>query len=509
MDSYRIKRHSNLILCLILIVVMLAVFRQIKDHEFINLDDPVYVLDNPHVRSGLSPQGLLWALTSTYAANWHPISWISHMLDCDLYGLNPSGHHLNNLLFHIGGTLLLFLSLFRMTGARGRSLLVASLFALHPLHVESVAWISERKDVLSGLFCMATLWAYAHYVEKPSVIRYSLVFLLFLLGLMSKPMTVTLPFVLLLLDYWPLNRFGSWKRILLEKAPLFMLSAGSSAITFIAQEAGGAVSYQLSLSLRVANSLSSYVGYMSKMFFPYPLSVFYPHPLGALSLFDISGALFLLGSITLLSFHFSSKVPYLTVGWLWYLGTMVPVIGLVQIGCQGMADRYTYIPLIGLFLVLSWGTAQLTERFRRMKRAAILFWLSSIAILSILSASRVEKWRNNVELYQQAISVHPGNYIAHHNLAYEFSKKGRLREAETHFLEALKGRPGDPLILNNLGNVMIRQGRIEEGVFLYKEALRINPNFSQARFNLELALRMILKRNGHESDLEEQQSRRQ
>ena len=496
MDNAPVKRHKNLILCLILIAATVAVYRPVKDHEFVNMDDSVYVLDNPHVRTGLSREGLIWSLTSIYAANWHPLTWISHMLDCELYGLNPSGHHLTNLLFHMGSTLLLFLSLIRMTGARWRSFLVAALFALHPLHVESVAWVSERKDVLCGFFWMAALWAYARYTARPSLFRYCLVFFLFLLGLMSKPMIVTLPFVLLLLDWWPLNRSRAWKRALLEKTPMFILSAAASTITYIAQDAAAALSYQIPFHLRAANSLVSYVTYMQKMFLPHSLSFFYPHPMDSLSLLGSLGALLLLVLITLLSVRFSSKAPYFPVGWLWYLGTMVPVIGLIQVGSQGMADRYTYIPLIGLFLVLSWGSAQIVARFRSLLPATSLFWTSSVVILSILSFGQLKYWKNSVALCRQAIGLCPSNFVAHYNLASVLLKEGRLREAEEHLLAAMVVRHGDPLILNNLANALARQGRIEEAVIHYREALRINPGFREAQTNLELALRLLSQGNG-------------
>jgi protein O-mannosyl-transferase len=496
------KRHRILILCLVLTLGTLAVYWQVKDHEFITYDDYEYVVQNPHVRTGLSREGVIWAFTSVHASNWHPLTWLSHMLDCELYGLNPSGHHLNNLLFHVANCLLLFLLLRRMTGAVWRSFLVASLFALHPLHVESVAWIAERKDVLSTLFWMASLWTYVLYVEHGGRLRYALCLFLFLLGLLAKPMVVTLPLVFLLLDFWPLARFHDRKRILLEKVPFFLLSMAFSVITYLVQERWGSVSVQISLPLRMANAVHSCALYLVKMVFSYPLSFFYPHPLDSLSPFQVSGALLLLGCITYTALRFSSKIPYLTAGWLWYLVTLVPVIGLVQVGSQAMADRYTYIPLIGPFIVLAWGTAHLTRKWTRLKGPMTLLWTCGVAILMILSCSQVKTWKDSATLYAHSIQVTARNPVAHMNLGNVFAGQGRLEEAEWHIREALKEKPDYAAAHNNLANVLVKLGKAEEGIRHYREALRIQPDFSQARINLDLALRKTppLRKDGLTQD---------
>lgn len=372
-----LRTRRNIMVCLILILAIFTVFWQVRSHDFVNYDDDKYVTENRDVKAGLTTQSIIWAFTTTHASNWHPLTWLSHMLDISLFGLNPGWHHLTNLLFHIANTLLLFLILRGMTEEFWKSAFVAALFALHPLHVESVAWIAERKDVLSTFFWMLTILAYAYYVKHPVLRRYLFVLFSFLLGLMSKPMLVTLPFVLLLLDYWPLGRFQMEEsgitrnpkkhkskhpeyqksialRLVREKTPFFVLAGFSSIITFIAQQHGGTVRSLefLPVKTRVANALISYVAYIGKMIWPFNLAVLYPHPGTTLPMWQtILAGLFLL-FISYLVIRKVKKLPYLSIGWFWYVGTLVPVIGLVQVGAQSMADRYTYIPLIGLFIRL-------------------------------------------------------------------------------------------------------------------------------------------------------------
>lgn len=361
-----IKKYRTFYICLALVLATFAVYWQVHDHDFINFDDDLYIYDNSHVKSGLTQEGLVWAFTKAHAYNWHPLTWISHMLDCELYGLDPGGHHLTNVLFHTVNSILLFLLLNRMTKSLWLSAFVAAAFAMHPQHVESVAWLSERKDVLSTFFWMLTMWAYANYVEKPSIKRYVIMFLLFALGLMAKQMLVTLPFVLLLFDYWPLRRLklkeqsslnSSWvvvsvsaRRCILEKLPLLILSVLAAMIVYLIQQRAGIVKSVTDYSLfyRVANAIVSYVTYIGKMFWPTNLAIFYPHLRTDLSAWQIILATLLVVSITVTAIWSRRNHPYLAVGWLWYLGTLVPVIGLVQIGLQARADRYTYIPLIGL-----------------------------------------------------------------------------------------------------------------------------------------------------------------
>lgn len=487
-----IQKHSTLILCLALTAATLAVFGQVRDHDFITYDDCEYVVQNPHVRPGLTLDGLAWALTSTRASNWHPLSWLSHMTDCDLYGLNPSGHHLNSLLFHAANTLLLLLLLKRMTGALWRSFLVAALFALHPLHVESVAWVAERKDVLSALFWMLTLLAYAGYSKRPGIRRYLLALAFFGLGLMAKPMLVTLPFVMLLLDYWPLRRL-KWERaptglLLMEKIPFFLLSAATSVVTFMVQQKWGAVVQEIPLGIRFANALCSYGVYLAKVFWPISLAFHYPHPLGSIPAWQVAGSGVFLVCMTYLSFRFSSRLPYLTVGWLWYLGTLIPVIGIIQVGSHAMADRYTYIPLIGPFIALSWGTADITSRWPRVKGPSVALWICLLVSFGIGSWVQAETWKDSMTLYRHAIRVTAGNLTAHQNLGNVLAREGRLNEAAEHIREVLRLRPGHAPAHNNLANVLVKQGRIDEGIAHYREALRIRPDFPEARFNLELAM---------------------
>ena len=389
--------RRDVLVCLFLIITTFAVYWQVHNHDFINLDDDLYITENDQVQKGLSRESVVWAFTTTHAANWHPLTWLSHMVDFQLYGLNPKGHHLTNVFFHLLNTLLLFFVLQRMTGALWRSGFVAALFALHPLHVESVAWVAERKDVLSTLFWLLTIWAYTWYVERPRRTRYLLTLLTFTLGLMAKPMLVTLPFVLLLLDYWPLGRFqvgqldtalsapgqaslstrSVWSqtlRLIWEKAPFFALAAASSIVTFLVQKGGGAVRpwERFPITIRIANGLVSYVKYMGKMIWPSDLAVFYPHPGASLPIWQAVAAGLLLLSISIAAIRLAKNHPYLAVGWLWYLGTLVPIIGFVQVGGQALADRYTYVSLIGLFIIIAWGVSDIVAKWRYQRVVFII-----------------------------------------------------------------------------------------------------------------------------------------
>jgi hypothetical protein len=370
------SKRLNLSICLFLTVASISTFWQVLYHEFVDYDDFQYVVENIHVRSGVTWEGIVWAFTATHMSNWHPLTWLSHMMDCQIYGMKAGMHHLTNLLIHVANTLLLFVILKRMTRALWRSAFVAALFALHPLHVESVAWIAERKDVLSTLFWVLTMLTYVRYVERPGLVRYVLVLLSFALGLMAKPMLVTLPFVLLLLDYWPLQRvrmgqsragdmprinrsetIGDQKvvvfRLIWEKAPFFLLAAASGTVTFLAQQSGGSVRSLdlLPIQIRLANALVAYIAYIGKMIWPFKLAVFYPHA-GMPPAWHVVGAGLLLACVSVMVIRAAQRSPYAIAGWLWYLGTLVPVIGLVQVASLSMADRYTYVPLIGLFMSL-------------------------------------------------------------------------------------------------------------------------------------------------------------
>jgi tetratricopeptide (TPR) repeat protein len=477
----------------------LFVFWPLGNHEFINLDDDVYVYANPQVKAGLSRNGVIWAFRSLEAGNWHPLTWLSHMLDCELYGLHSGWHHVTSLLFHIANTLLLFWVLRRMTGRLWQSSFVAALFALHPLHVESVAWVAERKDVLSTFFWMLTLWAYLRYVEQPGLTRYLLAILFFVLGLLSKPMLVTLPFVLLLLDYWPLGRFplgqpssggnSSTRRLVLEKIPFFSFAAVSSLVTLVAQQGAGAVQNleYFPLEARIGNALVSYIVYIGKMIRPHPLAVLYPHP-GMLPMWQVAGAGLLLVCGSILVVRASRKYPYLLVGWLWYLGTLVPVIGLVQVGSQGMADRYTYVPLIGLFIMIAWGLADILTGWRYRKATLAVSAGVLLSIFMVVTSLQIGQWHDNIRLFTHTLKVTEHNAIIHYNLGVALSNQRKDGEAMVHYKEALWIEPNYVEAHNNLGFTLARQGKNEEAIAQYSEALRINPKYVEAHNNLGIAL---------------------
>jgi len=497
------KKHRAELLCLSLILAICIVYWQVTCNEFINYDDDTYIFNNKNVIHGLNVKAFLWAFTSFYAANWHPLTWLSHMLDCRVFGLNPGMHHLVNVLFHTANTLLLFVVFHKMTGALWKSAFVAALFGLHPLHVESVAWAAERKDVLSTFFGLLTLWAYIRYVRFHGMKRYLLVVLLFSLSLMAKPMLVTLPFVLLLLDYWPLERLhfsapsierqgkqgASFSRLIWEKAPLFALSAVSSIVTVLAQKAGGTVASLETFSLmeRVANALMSYVGYMEKMFWPANLAIIYPFSSGALPWWGVAGASVMLALITLVAAAGYRRYPWLTVGWLWYLGTIIPVIGVVQVGVQAMADRYTYVPLIGLFIVISWGVPEILQRWKYKRVGLSIAGVAVLVILMACSYIQTGYWRNSIKLFEHALEVTDSNDVAHSNLASALEDWGDIDGAINHYNEAIKINRRYAAYYNNLGLVLIRKGDLSEAVGVCSKAVQLNPNFPEAYINLGLA----------------------
>jgi len=433
---------------LFLTITTIIVYWQVRTYDFINCDDNLYVIENPSVFSGLTFKNVIWAFTDAHAGNWHPVTWLSHMLDCQVFGLNPGRHHLTNLFFHIANTLLLFLILRMMTGALWQSGFVAALFALHPLHVESVAWIAERKDVLSTFFWMLTMYSYVRYVRAPGLERYWPVLLFFILGLMAKPMLVTLPFVLLLLDYWPLGRFNAGAShkntsavagLIREKIPLFVFVAASCSITFFVQKSSGAVRSleDFSFTVRLANALVSYGGYLAKMVWPHSLAIFYPHP-GMPSALKIAGACLMLIGISYVAVKTASKHPYMIVGWLWYVGTLVPVIGLVQVGPQAMADRYTYIPLIGIFIMIAWGIPEAVASWRQKRVCLPVLGIGAVILLSALTWGQAAYWKNSHTLFKHAISVTEKNYTIHYNLGIALFDQGGKTEAITHFAEATR-----------------------------------------------------------------------
>jgi len=493
------NRRLLFIIPLLLVVATTAVYWQIHGFDFVNFDDNEYVFENTHVKNGITAKNIIWAFTAFHSGNWHPLTWLSHMLDCQIFGLWAGGHHLTNLLFHILNTILLFFVFQKMTGKAWQSGFVAALFALHPLHVESVAWISERKDVLSTFFWLLTLMAYIRYVQRPRFSTWAWVFLSFIFGLMSKPMVVTLPFVLLLLDFWPLNRFSLQKNarndklsvfhLIAEKVPLFALSAVSCVITINAQRQGAAITSLsvLPFTLRISNALVAYATYIINMLYPFNLTVLYPfHRI--IPWWKIAVAVAVLSSISFVSLRSIKNRPYLIVGWLWYIGTLVPVIGLVQIGRQSMADRYTYIPLIGLFVMIAWFIPQLTSQWRH--KAAWLSVSGSLIIfmLMVLSWNQIRHWKNSISLFKDALEKTSDNYVAHNNLGEALDNQGQIEDAANHYRQALRINPYYMEAQNNLGQVLFRQGKINDAIIHLRKALKLNPNIPEIHINLGLAL---------------------
>jgi Flp pilus assembly protein TadD len=508
-----LPRRLDVLVCLLLVLATLAVYWQVKGHEFVNYDDDKYVTENHHLHNGLSRESVIWAFTATEEANWHPLTWLSHLVDFQLYGFNPTGHHLTNVFLHLVNTLLLFFLLKWMTGTLWRSGFVAALFALHPLHVESVAWVAERKDVLSTLFWMLTLWAYLGYVKRPGVKRYLLILVPFALGLMAKPMLVTLPFVMLLLDFWPLERLKGEQsrnshsatsqpstnakkpktyvfRLLVEKIPLFALAATSSVVTFIVQKSGGALGTLeiFPFTTRIANSLVSYVSYSAKMIWPQNLAVFYPHPGQSLPMWQAAPAGLLLLIISIAVIRVGRRYPYLPVGWLWYVGTLVPVIGLVQVGSQAMADRYTYVPLIGLFIIVAWGLTDLLGRWRYGKPALTLAAVSVLVALMVCTFLQVKHWKNSFTLFEHTLRVTENNYLAHLNFGAALVDQGRVEEAISHYYRSIQIEPNYVSSYNNLGLALAQQGKNHEAITFYLKALQLNPEYAIAHNNLGVAL---------------------
>jgi len=446
------------------VAVTLAVFGQTLTHDFVNFDDHVYVYENPLVIRGLSTEGIIEAFTHTHARNWHPLTTLSHMLDCQLYGLNAGGHHLTNVILHTISVLLLFLVLKQMTAALWQSAFVAALFAIHPLHVESVAWIAERKDVLSAGFFMLTLAAYVRYTRAPSALRYLLVVLLFAFGIMSKPMLVTLPFVLLLLDYWPLGRIGAQKSesqrrlptVIKEKIPFFALSAFSCIATLFAQRQGPSAIDQLPFLWRLENTFVTYVTYIWQMLCPARLAVFYPHPNNRLSLLAVTGAIVLLVGVSLIVISLRRRKAYLVTGWFWYLGMLVPVIGLVQVGEQAHADRYSYLPEIGLYIMIAWTVGDLLLDSTRLRRVLVgVFAVIAIVSLGVRAFAQTSYWKNSETLWNHALAVTGENDLAHNNLGFVFLRRGELDKAVSEYQIALDIRSSKPQSNYNLGAALI------------------------------------------------------
>jgi tetratricopeptide (TPR) repeat protein len=498
-------RWRALLLSFVLLVLILLVYAPVMHYDFVTWDDPQYVYENPHVTHGLTKDDVLWAFTTGHAGYWVPLIWLSHMLDVQLFGMNAGLHHVTNVLLHAANTILLFGLFHRITGSSGRSAFVAGLFGVHPLHVESVAWVTERKDVLSTLFGLLALWAYVGYTAHRRVSRYLLVLLLFTLALMAKPMWVTLPFMLLLLDVWPLgratlgagppeiaslwNQRSVWLRLQWEKLPMLALAAVSSNATFFLQRQYGAVNglAEFTLGLRLSNVVVEYVMYIRDMLWPTGLAGFYPYPRSIPGWFAVGSFLALIGSSIMIIRSFR-RCTYLAIGWLWYLGTLIPVIGLVQSGGQARADRFTYIPLIGLFVMIAWGIPDALIRWRH--RRTVLPVAAALAILScaIVARAQVRTWENSLTLWGRALEVTAGNYRAHGLLGQALAQRDRLDEAISHYSEAIRIRPDFAEVHNRLGNAFFDQGKLDEAIVQFSEALRADSKFSQAHNNWANAL---------------------
>ena len=495
--------NRKFLVCLILVIVILAVYWNLSRYEFINYDDNIYVSENQQIQSGLTKENLVWSfnLQENKKFYWHPLTWISHMLDVELYGMDPARHHLTNVIFHVFNTLLLFLLLYRMTGALWRSAFVAALFALHPINVESVAWIAERKNVLSTFWGLLALWVYAGYTKRPGVFRYFGVALFFVLSLLAKPMLVTLPFVFLLLDYWPLKRieFQQLTRsgldraggLIVEKVPLLILSALSVYLSAASTRGiGNVIALQsVPLMLRIENALVSYLKYIGKMVWPSDLAIFYPYP-EAIPLWQVMGSLAVLCAISIGTIRALREHPYLAVGWLWFLGTLTPVIGLVQVGMwQEMADRFAYMPLIGLFVMIAWGMPQLVNRWQYKRIGLAITACVLLLVLAMTTRIQTTHWADSVTIFEQAVKATGGSWIAHNNLANALMNRDRINEAIRHFNLAIESKPPEPAgVYYNLAVALTSQGRNPEAIECYAEVLKRTPEYVNAHINMGAVL---------------------
>jgi len=514
----------------VLIVVTLILYWQTKDFGFVNYDDNIYVYNNKHIQKELSIENLKWALTASYEASWQPVVWLSYMIGYHFHGLNPGWHHLTNVFFHISNALLLFFLLKQITGALYRSAFIAFLFALHPIHMESVVWITERKDVLCAFFWMLSIWSYLHYLKRPGLLRYTQLFALLSLSLMTKPMPVTLPFTLLLLDFWPLGRvdfkirksetlnlereqecasnfsphtfihiistsianlFSFIRRnihLFLEKLPLFIPVILSIIITIMVSKSGGAVpSLKIfPLQIRIENALFSYICYIEKMMWPFNLAVFYPHP-GDLPFWKVTASLLLILIISVISIRMIQKRPWLFVGWFWYLGTLVPVIGLIQIGGYAMADRFAYIPFIGIYIIIAWGIPLLFSNFKKKTMISIIS-ISFILIIFLTAWNQIKYWTDSIRLFEHALEVTSNNAIAHNNLGTALRESKKQDKALMHFMKALQIDPKLALTYNNLGMTLAEKGETDKAIYYYTQAIHFDPEFSEAYNNLGIVL---------------------
>ena len=501
-------QRLNLMVCLFLTLSIVVIYGQVGSFDFVDWDDGLYVTENAHVQKGLSVEGVIWAFTTPHAGSWQPITWLSHMLDSELYGLNPAGHHYTNIAFHTANTLLLFFILFRMTGSLWKSAFVAALFAVHPLHVESVAWVSERKDVLSTFFGLLMIGAYYHYIKTPHLKNYLLVIIFFSLGLLAKPMVVTFPFVLLLLDFWPLNRiqlknnseiqpekpthygFKGIYQLIVEKIPLFVLAAIQCILTFFIQRSDGIMVPLkiLSLKTRIANTLVSYVSYVLKAIWPHNLAYYYPYPIDTFSVWQIWGAALLIACAILGAIYLSRHYPYVLIGLFWYFGTLVPVIGLVQVSDQAMADRYTYIPLIGLFIVVAWGLPDILKKWQYRKIFLCVLAIVMLSSLTMRAFFQTRHWKNSVTLFENAVKINVNNYHALNNLITALTVNGKYDDAFFYLSRALKTNPQKVYLRMNLANVLFLRSKPDEAISQYREILQTDSENADAHYNLAYVL---------------------
>ena len=508
-------KYRTIFACLLLFVATIVVYYPVQNNDFVNFDDDIYVYENRNVKEGLTLEGIKWAfsLSVDNRTYWHPLTWISHMLDCELFGLKPGRHHLTSLTIHILNTLLLFILFKQMTGAWWQSLFIAALFGLHPIGVDSVAWVAERKNVLSTFFWMLTMLAYSRYCKNPTFPGYMVILVAFILGLLSKPMLVTLPCVFLLMDYWPLCRIKSTvlvfahtdtacqslppnKRVpviwlLVEKIPLLALSCISIFLASLSlQNASSLVSTDIvPMDLRVSNALISYVLYAWKMVFPQNLAVLYPFPQTMPQVWQLAGAVLILMSVSGVCILASKRMPYLTAGWLWYLGTLVPVIGLVQGGLwPAMADRWAYVPLIGLYIMVAWGIPELMASVPGKKKWLATSAVVTITILMALTHKQIQHWENSISLFAHNLEVTSGHWLPHNNLGAALAKKGQVDDAIGHYLEALRLKPDYAQVHYNLGNALTKKGQTDDAIRYYLEALRLKPDHAEAHYNLGAAL---------------------
>ena len=495
----RNDRRITIAVCIFLTAIIWVVFGQTLGHDFVNFDDDRYVYENPEVSRGLTLDGLKWLVTHSHASLWHPLTTLSHMTDCQIYGLKAGGHHFTNVVLHNIGAVLLFLVFRGMTGCIWRSAFIAAIFAIHPMRVESVAWVAERKDVLSGVFFMLTLGAYLHYTRAPSLSRYVTMAIFLVCGLMAKATFVTVPFVLLLLDYWPLqraNNFRAWRRLAIEKIPLFALSAAASVATVLAQTVTMASLEQLPLLPRLKNAAVSLITYLRQMFWPTDLAVFYPHPHDQLNIWIVLTAAALIIAITVAAILVYEKHPYIFVGWFWYLFLLVPVLGIVQAGLQARADRFTYLPHIGITMLLTWSCTDLTQQWRNRRVVLTSMAACAIAASILLAYQQTTYWRDSVSLWEHALAVTPDNQTAHQNLAAALWSKGKTTDSRMHSRAAaiaharttLKDYPFDVPTHNDLGVLLVQNRDVRAGIEQWEISLQIDPNDGNALNNLAWVL---------------------